>query len=172
MFTLVLHQTKSAVRPTLEVCFWALALGIISRYEIPIVPVPITLQTFGVFLIGLFLTPKKAFSAALLYLFFVSLGFPFLSKGAANPLWLLGASAGYLCSFPFATMIISRMKSITGLALGQLLIITVGALWLTIYIGYYKAFIYGFLIFIPTGAVKIIAAYAVYKGYAYARKLY
>jgi len=172
MFTLVVRETKSVILPAVEVCFWALALGLISRYEIPIVPVPITLQTFGVFLIGLLLTPKKAFFAVLLYLLLVSLGLPVLSKGAANPLWLLGASAGYLCSFPFAVVIISRMKSILGLALGQLLIITVGALWLSVYIGYYKAFVYGFLIFIPTGAVKIIAAYAVSKGYAYARTLY
>jgi biotin transport system substrate-specific component len=66
-------------------------------------PVPITLQTFAVILVGLTLGPALGCSAMLLYLAEGALGLPVFSPhGPGGVVQLLGPTAGYLLSFPLA----------------------------------------------------------------------
>jgi biotin transport system substrate-specific component len=66
-------------------------------------PVPITLQTFAVILVGLTLGPALGCSAMLLYLAEGALGLPVFSPhGPGGVVQLLGTTAGYLLSFPLA----------------------------------------------------------------------
>jgi len=66
-------------------------------------PVPLTLQTFAVLLVGLTLGPALGFSALLLYLAQGAMGLPVFSPhGPGGVVQLLGPTAGFLFSFPLA----------------------------------------------------------------------
>lgn len=80
-------------------------MAICAHVSLPLyfTPVPLTLQTFAVILIGLALGPALGFSAMLLYLAEGAAGMPVFSPhrlgGVAQ---LLGPTGGYLMSYPFA----------------------------------------------------------------------
>jgi biotin transport system substrate-specific component len=66
-------------------------------------PVPLTLQTFAVILVGLMLGPSLGCSAMLLYLAEGAVGLPVFSPlGPGGAAQLLGPTAGFLFSFPIA----------------------------------------------------------------------
>lgn len=66
-------------------------------------PVPITLQTFAVLLIGMFLGPVAGFSTMVLYLAEGAIGLPVFSPhGPGGIADLLGPSGGFLFAMPLA----------------------------------------------------------------------
>lgn len=65
-------------------------------------PVPVTLQTFGVLLAGAVLGMRRGFLAVLLYLAVGAAGLPVFSGGAAGLAVFSGPSVGYLVGFPLA----------------------------------------------------------------------
>ena len=66
-------------------------------------PVPVTLQTLAVILVGMMLGPSLGFSAMVLYLAEGAMGLPVFSPhGPGGVLQLLGPTAGYLFSYPVA----------------------------------------------------------------------
>jgi len=70
---------------------------------LPFTPVPLTLQTFAVILIGMFLGPIAGFSAMMLYLAEGAMGMPVFSpQGPGGIAQLLGPTAGYLFAYPLA----------------------------------------------------------------------
>ena len=70
---------------------------------LPFTPVPLTLQTFAVILICMFLGPIAGFSAMILYLAEGAMGMPVFSpQGPGGIAQLLGPTAGYLFSYPLA----------------------------------------------------------------------
>ena len=92
-------------------------LGLMPRLDLPFLAgVPITLQTLGVMLAGLFLKPKQAAYAVLLFLFVVCLGAPFLSGGRGGLGVLFGPSAGFLFGWVLGAWLVSL---IIGLLLGK-----------------------------------------------------
>lgn len=69
---------------------------------LPFTPVPLTLQNFGVLLVGLLLGPVAAFSAMVLYLAEGAMGLPVFNPHAMGGIaQLFGATGGYLLSYPF-----------------------------------------------------------------------
>ncbi len=69
-------------------------------------PVPLTLQTFAVLLVGLTLGPALGCSALLLYLAEGAMGLPVFSPhGPGGVVQLLGPTAGFLLSFPLAAAV-------------------------------------------------------------------
>ena len=72
------------------------ALGLVPPLTVPWVPLPLTLQTFGVMLAGLILGPARAGLALLLYVTLALLGLPVLPGGRAGLTVLAGPTAGFL----------------------------------------------------------------------------
>ena len=72
---------------------------------IPVGPVPITLQTFGVILAGAVLGAKRGLLAVLLYLAVGAIGLPVFAGGSAGLAPFFGPSVGYLVGFPFAAFL-------------------------------------------------------------------
>src|SRR5215469_1195188 len=105
-------------------------------------PVPLTLQPFAVLLVGLLLSPQLAGAALIAYLGEGALGLPVFAPGPASApglAHLFGPTAGYLLAYPFAAILISVLyrgsrrgflRALLSAAAGNLLILTVGALWL------------------------------------------
>jgi biotin transport system substrate-specific component len=72
-------------------------LGLIPKIDLPFLAgVPITVQTLGVMLAGLFLGPRRGALAVALLVFVVLLGAPFLSGGRGGLGVLFGPTAGFL----------------------------------------------------------------------------
>ena len=109
-----------AHRDLVRVAFFAAMIavfGLVPRLDLPFLAgVPITLQTLGVMLAGLFLKPKHAAYAVLLFLFVVCLGAPFLSGGRGGLGVLFGPSAGFLFGWVIGAWLVSV---IIGLLLGR-----------------------------------------------------
>lgn len=134
-------------------------VSLCSLISIPTSPVPITMQTLAVFIIGLTQSPRTAAASLLFYLIEGSLGLPVFC-GKANPLWFIGPSAGYLIAFPIAAYLIARCSRIPVLALciGQGVMMLLGFAFLSTFIGVKSAFTSGVLLFIPSALIKIVIA--------------
>src|SRR6201987_3891703 len=117
-------------------------VALCAHISIPLgfTPVPITLQPFAVLLLGLLLAPETSFAALSLYLLEGAAGLPvFRPHGPPGLAHLFGLTGGYLLAAPFAAAVAGliyrdgRKKllyAVAGAAVGDLLLLTVGALWL------------------------------------------
>jgi len=69
---------------------------------LPFTPVPLTLQNFGVLLVGLSLGGRRGFAALVLYLAEGLMGLPVFSPtGPGGIAQLLGPTGGFLLAYPF-----------------------------------------------------------------------
>src|ERR1700691_4200110 len=103
-------------------------------------PVPVTMQTFAVLLLGLLFSPGPAFACLALYLMEGAVGLPVFSPhGPGGMAQLLGPSGGYLLSYPFAAALASLLyrrgqrrflSAVAGAGLAGILILAAGATWL------------------------------------------
>ena len=87
---------------TKDITFTAIMLSILivcSQISIPIGPVPITLQTLAILLIGYFLSPKKSALATTLYLIMGLAGLPIFSAFSGGPQSILMPSFGFILGF-------------------------------------------------------------------------
>jgi biotin transport system substrate-specific component len=154
-------------------------LAICSHIALPLyfTPVPLTLQTFAVLLIGLLLSPRLAAGAVVAYLAEGALGLPVFAPvpalgGLAH---LLGLTGGYLLSYPLAAAITAILwrrvgRGVTGAALsaavGSGVILACGALWLNLFAhaGAQAILASAVAPFIPGDLLKIAAAALVASG--------
>ena len=170
----------AAARPML----WLRAVGIVlaasafvaacAHVAVPLyfTPVPLTLQPFAVLLLGLLLSPRLAGASLIAYLGEGALGLPVFAPAAASApgvAHLFGSTAGYLLAYPFAAVIISFVyrrtrrgfvSALFSAALGNLLILSTGALWLAIltHASARMVLLQSFVPFLPGDALKVIGA--------------
>src|SRR5271170_4946119 len=82
----------------------SLFVALCARVAVPLpfTPVPLTLQNFGVLLVGLALGPRRAFAALVLYIAEGLAGMPVFSPtGPGGIAQLLGPTGGFLLAYPF-----------------------------------------------------------------------
>ena len=142
----------------------SLLLALSSKVQVPFWPVPMTMQTFIVFIIGMTYGWKLAFSTLLVYLLEGALGLPVFAKGGGL-LYLTGPTAGYLYGMTIAAGVIglfaelgynnSYFKSLISLSIGTFIIFLCGVGYLGSVIGYDKALAGGLYPFIPSEFFKI-----------------
>ncbi len=135
-----------------------------SQIEIPLEPVPITLQTVAVMLIGLTYSPRRAVEAILLWVGLCAAGVPVLAGFSGGLAKLIGPTGGYIAGFLVAAFVMAALKQKLSLnswrsdavltLLGTLIIYTSGVLWLSHLIGVENAFYHGVVPFILPGLVK------------------
>jgi biotin transport system substrate-specific component len=135
-----LFPARSLTRDALLVLGGSLFLALLSQAVIPLQPVPITLQTLGVLLVGAALGSRLGFLAVVAYLL-EGLVLPVFAGGAT---WFhprIPFTAGYLLAFPFAAYLVgylverygadrSVLKTFLAMLLANLLIYAVGVTWL------------------------------------------
>lgn len=144
--------------------------------KIPMFPVPVTLQTFFVLLSGLFLGAKYGCMSQGLYLTLGLMGLPVFAYGG-GPMYILQPTFGYLVGFPIAAFVVGYLfqAMVTGEKnvswfrfiiynmIGVLIIslLGVGYMYLNLRIlsgqdlGFGKAVMSGFLLFLPADLIKI-----------------
>ncbi|GAC1361073.1 MAG: biotin transporter BioY [Acidobacteriaceae bacterium] len=145
----------------------------------PFTPVPTTLQTFAVLLVGLTLGPVGGFAALTLYLLEGASGLPVFSpQGPGGIVQLLGPTAGYLFAYPVAAALaggsvnlLRRLLSPFPAALlsGVIALVPVfalGAMWLAhvLHSSGTQALHLAVTPFLVAEAFKITAAAAAYSG--------
>tara|TARA_Y100000591_G_scaffold315760_1_gene323709 strand:- start:172 stop:747 length:576 start_codon:yes stop_codon:yes gene_type:complete len=100
----IINNLKSTkiLRNTLIVLIGSILLALSSKFKIPFYPVPMTMQTFVVLLLGVAFGWKIAFGTICLYLFEGAVGLPVFSgtpeKGIGLA-YMFGPTAGYLFGF-------------------------------------------------------------------------
>jgi biotin transport system substrate-specific component len=87
----------------------SLLVALCARITIPIpgTPVPLTVQNFGVLLVGLLLGSRRGFAALALYLAEGAMGMPVFSPGGAGGIAQLfqGATSGFLLAYPLVAWV-------------------------------------------------------------------
>ena len=127
----------SLVRDVLLVAGAAALTGLVAQVAIPLVPVPVTLQTFTVLLAGAALGPLRGGASMLLYLAVGAAGVPWFAEqhsGIAIPTF------GYIIGFVLAAVVVGALarrgadRTVRGtlaiMVLGNLIIYAVGVPYL------------------------------------------
>ena len=145
-------------------------MALCAQVAVPMVPVPMTLQTFAVLLAAAVLGGRWGAASVLLYLATAALGLPVLSDGGSGVERFAGPTAGYLYAFPVAAFLAGEIgrrpafqKPLPGLALmlgAHLLILAAGTLWLAAGLGAPEAVVRGFTPFLIGAVVKSAAVVA------------
>jgi biotin transport system substrate-specific component len=137
-------------------------------------PVPYTLQTFGVLVVGGALGMRRGFLAALVYLLVGLIGVPFYAEHKGGVQVVLGATGGYIVGFVLAGALVGRLAelgwdrriggAIGATVLGSLVIYAIGVPWLAITTGMTlgDAIVNGMIPFLAVDAIKAVAAAAVF----------
>lgn len=150
-------------------------MALSAQIQIPLEPVPITLQTLMVMVLSAFLGARLGALSQVAYLLAGASGLPVFASFKAGPAVLLGPTGGYLLAFLPAAFVIgllaekgwdrTLLKSVSMMLLGCLIIWTMGTLQLSLYLGgLTPAFFAGVLPFLPGDAVKIAVASGVLPG--------
>lgn len=132
---------------------------------LPFTPVPLTLQPLAVILVGVALGSARGAAAAALYLLEGSSGLPVFAQGHGGALWLVGATAGYLFSYPLAAYVAGSVsergwgnnvvRSISGMLLALAVIYAGGWSWLAVLTDARSALTAGVAPFILADIVKV-----------------
>jgi len=181
--------TATAIHPTLAEAIWpgrstaaslrvvvlavlgSLALWLSAKIQVPMWPVPMTMQTFAVLVIGMAFGARLGGATVVLYLAEGAVGLPVFAgtpeKGIGLA-YLMGPTGGYLVGFAVAAFVVGllarrgwdRSLPLTTLAMlaGTAIIFILGLAWLSTLIGFAKAIEVGLVPFLFGAAIKIALA--------------
>jgi biotin transport system substrate-specific component len=152
---------------------------------LPFTPVPLTLQNFGVLLVGLALGSRRGFAALALYLAEGLVGMPVFSPtGPGGLAQLLGPTGGFLLSYPLVAGIAgwifetnflgsklgavkkSFARAAAACALAEICLFVCGLSWLAILThSFAMAIRFGLYWFVFAEILKIMSAAALASGW-------
>lgn len=162
-------RSLSLVQKAALVLIGTIVLTLSSQLAVPMVPVPITMQTFAVTMIGALYGWRLGTLTVLAWLGEAAIGLPVLANGSGSLAAFVGPTAGYLVSFPLMAALVGYVcerfafsQSVVGgtsLHLSaNLLGLVLGTAWLSGLFGFEKAFAVGFAPFILGAVLKSILA--------------
>ena len=151
----------------------SLFVALCARITIPLpfTPVPLTVQNFGVLLVGLMLGSKRGFAALALYLAEGAVGLPVFSPsalGLSGIAQILGPTGGYLLAYPFVAALAgfifergvrSFMRAVIGGLIAEILLFASGVTWLYVFThSLAKAAYLGLYWFLFAEVIKVMMA--------------
>ncbi len=122
----------------------SLLVALCARITIPLpfTPVPLTVQNFGVLLVGLLLGSQRGLAAMALYLAEGAMGFGVFSPvGPGGIAQLMGPTGGFLLAYPLVAWLTgfvmergrkSFARAVVGGFLGEVLLFAGGLTWLAV----------------------------------------
>ncbi len=151
-----------------------------SYAEVPMQPVPITMQTLAVTVIGAIYGWRLGVLTIVAWLAAAAAGLPVLS-GVTHLAEFAGPTAGYLFAFPVAGAVCGWLAergwdgrnlglAFAAMLLGNLLCLAGGAAWLSVSLGVTKAIAVGVVPFLIGGLLKAAIGAVVLKGAAVIRQ--
>jgi biotin transport system substrate-specific component len=162
---------SDSVRKITLVVGGSLLVALCARITIPLpfTPVPLTVQNFGVLLVGLLLGSRRGFAALLLYLAEGVMGLPVFSPiGPGGIAQLLGPTGGFLLAYPFVAWLAGYVMergpktfargTLSGL-LGESVLFAGGLAWLAFLThSVARAFRWGLYWFLFAEVIKVMMA--------------
>jgi len=158
-------ETRSLGWQVAAVVAGTVLLALSSYVTVPMFPVPMTMQTFAVTLVGALYGWRLGAITILAWLAEGAAGLPVLAGGASGVAHFFGPTGGYLFAFPVAGALVgwlaergwngSRvMLAFAGQLIGNALCLVLGAAWLATLIGLEQAIALGVAPFILGGILK------------------
>lgn len=157
---------RSVLGQAVLVVLGVVLLAACSWIDVPMYPVPMTLQSFAVLLVGFVYGPWLGLVTVLAWLAATALGLPLLSGGAAGLAPFTGRTAGYIAAFPIVAYLAGHLSrrhggfvrlSVIGL-IGHAVLLAMGVAWLAQSIGWAKAWQFGAQPFLAGMLVKSLLA--------------
>lgn len=149
-------------------------LTVLSQIAVPFVPVPMTLQTLAVMLIGVTFGFRLATATVALYLIEGAIGLPVFSDFTSGLAILAGPTGGYLAGFLVAAAAMGFMadrgltKSWLGMVatlfVGEVIMFGLGIGYLSSMIGLQKALTFGLYPFVYGDLLKLALSALIGKG--------
>jgi biotin transport system substrate-specific component len=158
-------QNQAPARTLTALIFGNLLLTLSSYIEVPMIPVPVTMQTFAVTLLGALYGWRLGGMMIIVWLIEGALGLPVLSGGAGGLHHFVGPTSGYLFSFPIVGILMGWLAgqgwngsrvllAFTGMVISNGCCLLLGAAWLASIIGYQQALVLGLTPFLAGGIAK------------------
>ena len=175
------RQQRSWLLDAVLVVLFSAFVALTAQVEIPLWPVPLTLQTLGVLFTGAVLGSRRGVVALLLYLTEGALGLPVFAGGASGVGYMLGPTGGYLVGFVVAAGIVGWLAqrgwdrrlvwTAVAMVIGNVVIYVCGVAWLAVFLGgLWGALVKGMLLFLIGDLIKIaVAALALPGGWKLVR---
>lgn len=148
----------------------ALALAVSAKVQVPFYPVPMTLQTLVVLVMGAAFGARLAAATVALYLVEGLVGLPVFAGAGAGPLYMAGPTGGFLIGFLFAAALVGYLadrgwdrswaRLLVAMTLGHVVLFVFGFAWLAFLIGPAKALTAGVAPFVLATIVKTLLAAA------------
>jgi biotin transport system substrate-specific component len=151
----------------------SVALAISAKAQVPFWPVPLTLQTFVVLVLGMALGWKLGTATLLLYLAEGALGLPVFAGTPERGIglaYMAGPTGGYLAGFVAGAALCGSLaergwdrsvgRTALAMALGHALILLCGWAWLAHLVGAQKAYAAGVAPFYVATVAKTLLAMA------------
>lgn len=148
-------------------------LTLSAKTQVPFWPVPITMQTFVVLLIGFSYGARLGGATVLFYLCEGAIGLPVFAGTPERGLglaYMSGPTGGYLAGFFIAAILTGWLaehgwrngiwRIAAAMCLGHLVILTAGVAWLAAYVGWLQAWHLGIYPFVLATIVKTMLAVA------------
>jgi biotin transport system substrate-specific component len=160
-----------------------LLLALSSHVSVPMVPVPITMQTFAVTLVGALYGWRLGTITIIVWLVEGAAGLPVFAPGGASGIArFAGPTAGYLLAFPFAAAAVGWLAergwnghrpllAFAAMLAGNALCLLLGAAWLATIVGPGRAITAGVAPFIVGGVLKAALGAATLRAFMLLRPL-
>lgn len=159
------QQHRTVVWKVGAVILGTIFLAASSYVEVPMVPVPVTMQTFAVTLVGAIYGWRLGAITILAWLGQGALGFPVLAGGASGLHHFVGPTGGYLLAFPIAGALTGWLVergwnaqrvvlAFLAMLLGNAVCLAIGAAWLALLIGGSQALMLGVVPFLLGAFLK------------------
>ena len=144
--------------------FGSIALAASAKVQVPFWPVPATLQSLVVLVIGAGYGARLGTATLLLYLAEGLAGLPVFAGPSAGATYMAGPTAGYLLGFVLAAGLVGWLaergwnrslgRAAVAMSVGHIALFVPGVLWLAVLLGWPKAIAAGVEPFILATIVK------------------
>ena len=166
---------KNSINTMLRISLFSALIAVSAMISIPF-PIPVTLQTFAIFLAFFTLGGFGALISIGVYTALGIIGLPIFAGFGAGFGYLLGASGGFVLAFPIAACIFLLLEKTFGSSdkqqlvyacISLIVIYLIGSLWFSLVYakanGFFAALVVCALPYVPIDAVKLALACVVSK---------
>lgn len=145
-------------------------LAISAKVQVPFWPVPMTMQTLAILVIGMSYGSRLGVATVLLYLAEGFAGLPVFAGAAAGPAYFMGPTAGYLIGFVASVWLVgwlaergwdrSLLRCAVAMAVGHGVVFVFGVGYLSTLLGLQKALAVGLYPFWAATLLKTLLGVA------------